>query len=117
MDLFTRLPGFVRAAPGIEWYLWRRLPALFVWGTAVPVVALAALHVVAGDAGWASSTVELWDYGLIGVVTLHWSAVLMIALGCAIVIVMKGPAYVADAYPMTGRERASERDDRPCQDA
>jgi len=31
---------------------------------------------------------------------LHWTLVLTLAIGCVIVMLMKGPAYVADAYPM-----------------
>jgi hypothetical protein len=37
-------------------------------------------------------------------VLLHWTLVLTVAIGCVIVIVMKGPAYVADGYPPPGRE-------------
>ena len=33
---------------------------------------------------------------MFGVVVLHWT----LAIGCSIVRVMKGPAYVADACPM-----------------
>jgi len=33
--------------------------------------------------------------------------VLTLAIGCAIVMVMKGPAYVADAYPPPGRGDSS----------
>ena len=35
-----------------------------------------------------------------GVVALHWMLVLTLAIGCFIVRVMKGPASVADAYPL-----------------
>jgi hypothetical protein len=31
---------------------------------------------------------------------LHWTLVLTLAIGCVIVMLMKGPAYVADAYPI-----------------
>ena len=47
----------------------------------------------------------LLTYRLIGLVVLHRTLVLTLAIGCAIVIVMKGPAYVADAYPPPGREQ------------
>ena len=39
---------------------------------------------------------------MFGVVVLHWTLVLTVALECFIVRVMKGPAYVADAYPLPG---------------
>jgi hypothetical protein len=35
-----------------------------------------------------------------GAVILHWSLVLTLAFGCVIVRVMKGPGFVADAYPL-----------------
>ena len=44
-------------------------------------------------------------YRLIGAVLLHWSLMLTLAIGCVIVMLMKGPAYVADAYPPPGRDR------------
>jgi hypothetical protein len=102
MDMLKRLPGSVRAAPGLEWALWRRLPAILLWGTLLPALTVLVRHLLA-DGG---TTVQLerelmvWTYQMIGVVVLHWSLVLTLALGCFIVRVMKGPAYVADAYPM-----------------
>jgi hypothetical protein len=33
-------------------------------------------------------------------VILHWTVVLTVGIGAFIVMVMKGPAYVADAYPL-----------------
>ena len=38
---------------------------------------------------------------------LHWTVVLTVAIGAFIVLVMKGPAYVADAYPMDEAETPS----------
>ena len=48
-----------------------------------------------------------WDYTMVGVVALHWTLVLTIALGCFLVRVMKEPAYVADAYPLPSRPDAT----------
>ena len=45
------------------------------------------------------------DIYAIGVLVLHWTAVLTVAIGAVIVTIMKGPAYVADAYPMEGMDR------------
>jgi len=39
-------------------------------------------------------------YGLLGWLLLHWSLWIAVATGCFVVRVMKGPAYVADAYPL-----------------
>jgi hypothetical protein len=113
MNPFQKLPGFERAAPGLERAIWRRLPAVLLWGTLAPL-AVALLHrwftpvdPMAGEDG----ALLLWDYMLIGVVALHWSLVLTVACGCVVVMVMKGPAYVADAYPLPQREDGGARTD------
>ena len=57
--------------------------------------------------GASNGALLLWDYAMFGVVTLHWTLVLTVALGCFIVRVMKGPAYVADTYPLPDDNGAS----------
>lgn len=46
-------------------------------------------------------------YQIISLVVLHWTLVLTLAICCAVVIVMKGPAFVADPYPPPGRDPGS----------
>ena len=43
MNLFNKLPGFVRSPPGLEQRIWRRLPAILLWGTLLPL-GLAGLN-------------------------------------------------------------------------
>ena len=38
---------------------------------------------------------------MVGVVILHWTLVLTVGIGCVVVMMMKGPAYVADTYPLS----------------
>lgn len=102
MNLFNTLPGFVRSAPGWEHRIWRRLPAILLWGTLLPLALAGVNHALAPDlpaSGASNGALLLWDYKMCGVVLLHWTLTLTVALGCFIVRVMKGPAYVADAYP------------------
>ena len=103
MNLFNKLPGFARSAPGLEQRIWQRLPAMLLWGTLLPLVLAAGNHALAPAApryGSSDGALLLWDYTMFGVVALHWTLLLTLALGCFIVRVMKGPAYVADAYPL-----------------
>jgi hypothetical protein len=103
---FQRLPGFVRSAPGLEHRLWRRLPALLLWGTLLPALLVGLNHLLAPDPGAGGSldaAVLRWDFVLLGLVTLHWTLLLTLAIACFIVRVMKGPAYVADGYPLPER--------------
>ena len=50
-----------------------------------------------------SATAQTLRCGLIGVLVLHGTLVLTMAIGCVVVLVMKGPADVADADPPPGR--------------
>ena len=107
MFWLNKLPGFHRSAHGLEWALWKRLPVILVLGTAGPIlVALAFWWAAPGQPSVGQERdLLLLTYSLIGLVVLHWTLVLTVAIGCAIVMVMKGPAYVADAYPPPGREQ------------
>ena len=103
MNLFNKLPGFVQSAPGLEHLIWRRLPAILLWGTLLPLGLAGlnrALAPAVAESSASAGALLLWDYTMFGVVVLHWTLVLTLALGCFIVRVMKGPAYVADAYPL-----------------
>lgn len=105
MDPFHRLPGHTRTPPGLEHRLWRRLPAVLAWGTLLPV-GVALLRRLA--AAWSAhppsdSALALGEYALVGVVVLHWTLVFTVAVGCWVVRIMKGPAFVADPYPPPGR--------------
>jgi len=102
-----RLPGFQRSASGLEWTLWRRLPAIFAWGTLAPVVLALVWHGLSPDQPSAADerSLLLFDYIVTGLVVLHWTLVLTLAIGCVIVMLMKGPAYVADAYELPDSDR------------
>ena len=114
MNLFNRLPGFVESPPGLEHRIWQRLPAVLLWGTLLPLALAAFNHLLAWGTPPSASDDRarlLWDYMMVGVVVLHWTLVLTVAIGCFIVRVMKGPAYVADAYPLP--DGPGEREARP----
>lgn len=79
----------------------RQLPAWWLGGLAAPAAALV-LVIFTGTLSTAES--DLWTYRVIGW-AIFWSTLAFtVAIGCVIVWIMKGPAYVADAYPPEGRE-------------
>jgi len=106
MGVLNRLPGFRRSPHGFEWVLWKRLPAILVLGTVLPAGTGLVLWWLAPDHATAAEASDLLriGYQLAGLVLLHWTLVLTVAIGCIVVLVMKGPAYVADPYPPPGRE-------------
>lgn len=102
MSLFNKLPGHERAPPGLERRILRQLPLIWLAGTLLPLAASAVrygLNLRERTAG-GDEAVERFFYVMIGMVALHWSLVLALAVGCGIVMLMKGPAYVADAYSL-----------------
>lgn len=100
-EWFRRLPGFHRTPAGIERTVLRRLPRLLVFGSLL--LALPSLWVRLAGEGAApaagSAAVRSVDLVVAGLLFLHWNLVLTVAIGAFIVMVMKGPAYAADAFP------------------
>jgi hypothetical protein len=103
----NRLPGFERTAPGLEWAVWKKLPLVLAAGTLLPLLLALLWWLAADDLPTPAQDRDFWlvMYRLAALVVLHWTVVLTVAIGCVIVMVMKGPAYVADAYPPPERER------------
>lgn len=102
MAWLNKHPQSFRSPSGFEWALWRKLPLITVVGTALPLLVLGLSWWTSPDAadGARDPASLRFEFVLIGVVVLHWTLVLTAAIGCAIVILMKGPTYTADSYPM-----------------
>ncbi len=100
MNWLRRLPGFTRSAPGLEWALWKKLPWISLAGTALPLVLIGLAYWAADTPTTAATERALtqWFYIAIGAVVLHWTLVLTATIGCVIVMLMKGPAFVADGF-------------------
>jgi hypothetical protein len=116
MGWLNKLPNSVRSASGLEWKLWRKLPLIFLVGTAIPLAAAVALHLFTNQESTAQLRwLQIMDYVVVGVVIFHWTAVVTIAIGCIVVMVMKGPGYVADALEVShnDRPRSSMEEDTP----
>jgi hypothetical protein len=111
MNYFNKLKGFQRSPAGLEWQIWKRLHIILAAGTVLPLLASAGAYVLDGlePATQNARAVEQFFYVMVGIVVLHWTLVLTLAIGCAIVMLMKGPAYVADAYPMEEPYRDAEK--------
>lgn len=110
MNWLKRRPGSRRAPAGLEWMTWRSLPMLALAGLRVPAsvwVTLKAVFLEANDPAAAETArwVERTGYALLGYVVLHFSLLAAIAIGCIVVMVMKGPGYEADPYPLLDAER------------
>jgi hypothetical protein len=52
----------------------------------------------------------MMDAIAIGAGILLWTLVVTVAIGCVVVMVMKGPVQTADSYPVPDRDRPPPRD-------
>ena len=100
MNWFKKLPNTRRAVSGLEWTLWKKLPLITLAGTLLPVVVLALVYLLHGESPDPSAArwLLMMAYVVVGIILFHWSMVITVAIGCLIVMAMKGPGYVADGY-------------------
>ena len=119
MNPFTRLHGR-RVPPGLEWRILRRLPRITLVGSLIPVALSVLARVLPVEPGINTAKyIKSVDIFAIATTISFLAAVLTIAIGCVVVYIMKGPAYVADAYPLQHSDRPAtgpawnERPDEP----
>jgi hypothetical protein len=102
MNLFNRLPGFPRTPAGKERVVLRLLPRTFLLGTLLLAIpSLLARLIASPDEALAVTTTDIY---VISLIILHWTVVFTIGIAAFIIMMMKGPAYVADAYPLQEAE-------------
>ncbi len=102
MNLLNRLKNFESSPAGLEWQIWKRLHIILAVGTLLPLLVSAVVYVLDGlePVTQSAKAVEQFFYVMVGLVVLNWSLALTLAIGCVIIMLMKGPAFVADAYVM-----------------
>ena len=98
-----KLPGYRRSPAGFEWRLLRLMPTVWLAGTLMPaVVALPPCYLLTPGGGADQARhIQLFDYMMIGLAIFVWTLVLTVTIGCIIVWLMKGPAYVADGFEVS----------------
>lgn len=103
---FRRLHGR-QEPPGLELEILRRMPKALLAGTLVPLALCVLVRILpAAEPGLAGSKRILsTDIFVFATVLTFWTAVLTVSIGCVVVYIMKGPAYVADAYPLEDASR------------
>ena len=111
MKLFNKLPNFHREAPGLEWAILKKLPLTLLLGTVVPLAVSVANRFFPPEASAVqiAKHVKLVDILCIAASVTVWTAVFTVAIGCVVVGLVKGPAYVADAYELVDSERPRTR--------
>ena len=121
MRYLQKLPGYRRYPPGLEWKILKKLPLVLLASTVIPLIWYGLEHWFPQVSPGETLEKHLTSVGIAAIATAvtAWTAVLTVAIGCCVVVLMKGPAYVADRYPLEdadepradrrqGRERADD---------
>jgi len=97
----NRLPGSRTEPLGLERRILHALPAMLALGTVLPALYVLGLHLMAlGGPEVMLRKVEMARYVATGAILLNLMMVLQVAILAGIVVLMKGHAYVADAYAL-----------------
>lgn len=107
MDKYFRKLHENRAPPGLERVIWRKLPMALLGSVFVPLALSVAMRAMppASTAAEIAKATKLVDYFALGLAMTLLTAVFTVAIGCVIVMIMKGPAYVADPYELNDADR------------
>ncbi len=111
MKLFRKLHG--RLTPhGLELRILRRLPRIALVGSLLPVALAVLVRVMPSEPGVdRAKHIKSVDIFAIATEITFLTAVFTVAIGCVVVYVMKGPAYVADSYPVEHADRPAAKHD------
>jgi hypothetical protein len=105
MNWLTKIHGR-KTPPGLEVQILRKLPRITLLGTlailALPVIVRLWPAQPGADAAKHIKSVDI--FAIATEITLI-TAVVTVAIGCVVVHIMKGPAYVADSFPVSHADR------------
>ena len=103
MGYFNKLAGFTRSPSGLEWVLLKKIPHIFLITAFIPCAIILKLYLF-NDVLNAEQLKII--YQCLGVLFSLWSFIGTLTIGCIVVILMKGPAYVADPYELPVENKA-----------
>ena len=109
MKLFKKLHGR-RVPPGLEVQILRKLPRITLVGALLIGALSVFVRVLPAQPGVdVAKHISSVDIFAIASAITFLTAVFTVAIGCVVVHVMKGPAYVADAYPVEHADRPADQ--------
>jgi len=95
-----KLPGYQTYEPGLERKVLRELPQFTLLGIlAIGFPSILARLLLSPNAQ------KMIDILVIGTEIFYLSMVITLGIGAFIVMLSKGPAYVADAYPLIDSDK------------
>lgn len=119
MRLLQKLPDSQRSPPGLERRILRKIPSAILASIFIPLLWYWLAHLFPSPAAGESVEKYLSTVGIAAIATAitAWTAILTIAIGCIIVVLMKGPGYVADEYPLSDADEPRRTPEKDRQDS
>ena len=92
---------------GLEWVILKMLPKILIGGIFIPLFMSIIVRVFpaaesATEIAKHQTSIDILSVALFIVVLI---SVFTVAIGCLVVVLMKGPGYVADAYKLEDSDR------------
>ncbi len=93
-----------KTPPGLEWIMLRNMHWAMLAATVIPLLTAVGARLLSGDpyGAAAAKTLASIDIFCIALAVTLWTAVFTVVIGCVVVHIMKGPAYVADPLEIDG---------------
>jgi len=96
--------------PGLELTILRKLPIVTLLGSLIPAGLALLVRLLPPTPGVdAAKHIRTVDIFAIATEITFLTGVFTVAIGAVVVHVMKGPAYLADSYPVSHSDRPSRR--------
>ena len=102
-----------RSPPGLERVLLTKMPGVLIGAFVVPLFmsVIARAFPVAGTAEEIAKYQSSIDILGIAICITVLTGLFAVLIGCVLVVLMKGPAYVADAYDLIDSEHPATKEE------
>lgn len=112
MNWFVKQEPVHREPPGLEWRIFRRLHWVFMAGLVLLAAGAGLVRLMAPEGpDWqVAAAIRRADFALLGALLYFIELLVVTAIGCVVVMVMKGPHYTADSYVIPHADRPLRRD-------
>lgn len=105
MNWFKKIHGR-RVPAGLEMQILQKLPRVTLMGAAIPIGLAVLVRMLPAEPGVdAAKFIKSVDIFAIACAITFFVAIFTVAIGAVVVYIMKGPAYVADAYEVSHADR------------
>lgn len=118
LPLFNKLPGYTsrgKSAPGLERKILRWIPYAFL--TIIFLCGLPSVMVRLMEWQGSAHSIEAFigrvDMMAVGVFFVLFNATFALTIGAILILLMKGPGYVADGYKLIDSESPEALSDKP----